>query len=92
MKFIDFIYPSTNKVILSIILIYPIFIFVFYIGTGLYIDCAEGYYTDQCGYHPPMIGFELGLIGSIIIAIVITYILACALNILYKKIRYKLKN
>lgn len=82
-----FLQPSISKVLLTLILLYPIFILIFFLSSGVNIDCTASQWSNRCGYHPPFIGDELGYGGSVTISLIITYLLTCILVVIYNKFK-----
>ena len=93
MKLKEFLRPSAGKIILSMLLIYHLFLVLTIIGVGIHIECTtEGYrlHPERCGYVKPLIGIDLRLFGGffsiLIIAAALSYLISCTIIILSRKI------
>lgn len=84
-----FLYPSTGKIISFILLIYPTFIVILVLTSGMNVDCARGQIADYCGYNAPPLGIELGLWPALIVSVVVDYLFTCLIFHFISAIRNK---
>ncbi|MFH1866503.1 MAG: hypothetical protein ABIJ81_00225 [Patescibacteria group bacterium] len=74
-----FIKPTTSKIVLTLILLFPVYFIFSSLGSGMQVDCAVGNWSENCGYHPPIIGIELGFGSSATLAVIFSYLLSCTI-------------
>jgi len=86
MSFKEFFKPTAGKIILLIILSYPIFLIILFLTAPLCMDCAVDSVDCKGGCYSP-VPINLGLTVSIIITIIISYILSCIIVLIYNKLK-----
>ena len=67
----EFLRPTLWKILITLMLFFPIFIDVISQTSGMYIECgidSEGHimHPESCGYIEPPLGFELDLAEVIV--------------------------
>ena len=88
----EFLKPDWKKIILTILLLFFVFLVLFSLTTSIYVLCTEeGFrlHPESCGYIKPALGIELDLSTIFFISILVSYLLSCLLVKIYDKVKKK---
>lgn len=86
-----FFKPTKWNITFFVLLLYPLFLLLLFFTSGFNLDCAgdPDTWPDYCGYNPPLINIQLSLVGSLVVTVVLSYLLACGVVYLFNKINKK---